>query len=118
MLFEQFRSVLPSEIGVFVDQRNVSSAAEMATLVDLFYESNKDRNVKVNAKGNFNSCNNHYAQNKNCAMLNDNTESNKNGANAGSEDKKTEIFSNTSAKTTASQNRCFYCKTLNHRRSE
>ena len=28
MLLEQFRSVLPSEIGVFVDQRNVSSATK------------------------------------------------------------------------------------------
>ena len=39
LLFKQFRSVLTSGIGVFVDQRNVGSAKEMAKLVDLFYES-------------------------------------------------------------------------------
>ena len=30
MLLEQFRSVLPGEVGVFVNQRNVSSATKMA----------------------------------------------------------------------------------------
>ena len=30
ILFEQFRSVLPGETGVFVDQLNFSSATEMA----------------------------------------------------------------------------------------
>ena len=45
MALERFRSVLPSEIGVFVDQRNVFLLAkEMAELFDLFYESNKDCN--------------------------------------------------------------------------
>ena len=55
MLLEQFRSVLPSEVGVFVDQRNVSSATEMAKLADLFYESNRDGNAKIDARRNFNS---------------------------------------------------------------
>ena len=36
MLLEQFRNVLPREVGVFVDQRNVSSATKMAKLADLF----------------------------------------------------------------------------------
>ena len=36
MLLEQFRSVLPDEDGAFVDQRNVSSATEMAKLAVLF----------------------------------------------------------------------------------
>ena len=53
MLLEQFRSVLPGELGVFVDQRNVFSAAEMAKLADLFYESNRDRNIKINSGRNF-----------------------------------------------------------------
>ena len=39
-LLEQFRRVLPGKVGVFVDQRNVSSAMEMVKLSDLFYESN------------------------------------------------------------------------------
>ena len=47
ILLEQFRSVLPGEVGVFVDQRNVSSATEMAKLADLFYESNRDGNTKL-----------------------------------------------------------------------
>ena len=55
MLLEQFRSVLPGEVGVFVDQRNVFSVTEMAKLADLFYESNRDRNTKIDARRNFNS---------------------------------------------------------------
>ena len=55
MLLEQFRSVLPSEVGVFVDQRNVSSATEMTKLADLFYESNRDGNAKIDARRNVNS---------------------------------------------------------------
>ena len=54
MLLEQFRSVVPSEDGVFVDQRNVSSATEMVKLADLFYESNRDGNIKTDARRNFN----------------------------------------------------------------
>ena len=38
-----------------MDQRNVSSATEMAKLADLFYESNRDGNAKIDAKRNFNS---------------------------------------------------------------
>ena len=53
MLLEQFRSVLPSEVGVFVDQRDVSSATEMAKLADLFYESNRDENTKIDARRHF-----------------------------------------------------------------
>ena len=37
-------------MGVFVDQRNFSSATEMAKLANLFYESKRDGNVKINAK--------------------------------------------------------------------
>ena len=47
MLLEQFVSVLPGEVGVFVDQRNVSSSTKMAKLADLFYESNRDGNTKL-----------------------------------------------------------------------
>ena len=46
MLLEQFRCVLPGEVGIFVDLRNVSSATEMAKLADLFYESNTRREYK------------------------------------------------------------------------
>ena len=46
MLLEQLRSVLPGEVGVFVDQRNVSMVTEMTKLADLFYESNRDGNKK------------------------------------------------------------------------
>ena len=53
MLLEQFRSVLPGEVGVFVDQRNVSSTTEMAKLADLFYESNRDGNTKFDARRKF-----------------------------------------------------------------
>ena len=53
MLLEQFISVLPGEVGVFVDQRNVSSTTEMAQLADLFYESNKDENKKIDARRHF-----------------------------------------------------------------
>ena len=60
------------EIGVFVDQRNVSSATEMAKLADLFYESNKDCNLKVDAMGNFNSRGNQYFKPKNCSVPNGN----------------------------------------------
>ena len=50
MLLEQFRSVLPSEVRVFVDQRNLSSATEMAKLADLFYQLNRDGNAKIDAR--------------------------------------------------------------------
>ena len=60
MLFEKFRSVLPNEVGVFVNQRYVSSATEMAKLAYLFYASNRDGSVKVDAKRNFNSRGNQY----------------------------------------------------------
>ena len=53
MLLEQFRSVLTGEVGVFVDQRNVSSATEMAKLADLFFESNRYGNTKFDARRNF-----------------------------------------------------------------
>ena len=33
-----------------MDHRNVSSATEIAKLVDLFYESNRDGNVKIDGK--------------------------------------------------------------------
>ena len=55
MLLEQFRRVLSSEVGVLVNQRDVSSATEMAMLADLFYESNRDGNAKFDARRNFNS---------------------------------------------------------------
>ena len=70
MLFEQFRSVLPSEVDVFVDQCNVSLVAEMAKLADLFYESNRDGNVKIDAKRNFNSRGNQHFKPTNFSMPN------------------------------------------------
>ena len=60
MLLEQFLNVLPSEVGVFVDQRNVTSATEMAKLADLFYESNRDENAQIDTKRNFNSRGNQH----------------------------------------------------------
>ena len=53
MLLEQLRCVLPGEVWVFVDQRNVSSDTEMAKIADLFYESNRDGNTKIDARRNF-----------------------------------------------------------------
>ena len=38
-----------------MDQRNVSSATEMAKLADLFYEPNRDGSTKIDARRNFNS---------------------------------------------------------------
>ena len=74
MLLEQFRNVLPSEVGFFSDQRNVSSATEMTKLADLFYESNKDGNVKVDAKRNFNSRGIQHFKPNNFSMKNVNPE--------------------------------------------
>ena len=110
MWFEQFRSVLPSEVGVFVDQRNVSSDTEMAKLADLFYESNRDGNVKVDVKRNFNFRGNQYFKLNNFSMPNVNLKSIKNGVNTVSGDKKSQWV--------ASQIRCFHCKMPNHKRSE
>ena len=53
MLLVQFRSVLPGEFGVFVDKRNVFSATEMAKLADLFYESNRVGNTKIDIRQHF-----------------------------------------------------------------
>ena len=36
-----------------MDQRNVSSATKMAKLADLFYELNRDGNIKIDARRNF-----------------------------------------------------------------
>ena len=62
----------------------------MAKLADLFYESNRDGNVKVDAKRNFSSRGNQYFKPKNFSMPNVNSESSKNGVNAVSGDKKPE----------------------------
>ena len=51
-------------------------------------------------------------------MPSDNSKSNRNGVNTMSGDKKPEVVAQKSEKPMASQIRCFYCKTLNHRRSE
>ena len=61
-------------------------------LNDLFYQSKKDGNVIDDAIKNFNSRSNHYVKNKNFSMSNDNSESNKNRANALSADKKPEMI--------------------------
>lgn len=92
-------------VCLFVDQRNVSSATEMVKLTDLCYKSNKDGNVKVDAKRNFNSRGNHYVKTRifRCAV---------------SGNKKPEIATDKAASPTSSQIRECYCKILNHRRSE
>ena len=71
MFLAQFRSVLPSEVRVFVDQRNVSSLTEMAKLADLFDESNRDGNAKIDARINCNSRGNQRfkPQMSRCRML-------------------------------------------------
>ena len=88
MLLEQFRSLLPIEVGVFVDQRNVSSATEMTKLADLFYDSNRE--CKNDARRNFNSRSNQPFKPKNFSMPNVNSEPSKNGVNAVSGDRKPE----------------------------
>ena len=72
MLLEQFRSVLPSEVGMFVDQRR-----KMAKLADMLYESNRDGNAKIDAERNFNSRGNRPFKPKNFSMSNVNSESSK-----------------------------------------
>ena len=101
-------------MGVFTDQRNVSSATEMPKLADLFCESNRDGNAKIEAKRNFNSRGNHFKP-KNFSMPNVNSESSKNGVNAVNGDRKPEWVAQ---KPVAPQIRCFHCKMPNHKRSE
>ena len=81
MLLEQFRSVLPSEVGVFVDQRNVSSATKMAKLADLFYESSRDGISKIDDRRNFNSRGNQPFKPKNFQTPNVKSEPSKNIVN-------------------------------------
>ena len=115
MLLEQFRSVLPSEMWVFVHQRNVSSATEMAKLADLFYESNRERQGKIDARRNVNSRGNQPFKPKNLSMPNVNSKTSKKGVNAVSGEKKPEWIAQ---KPVASQIRCFHCRMPNHKRSE
>ena len=107
MLLEQFKSVLPREVGDFVDQRNVSSATKMAKLADLFYESNRYGNAKIDARGNFNSRGNQLFKPKNFSMPNVNSESSTDGVSVVSGDKKPEWLAQ---KPMASQIRRFHCK--------
>ena len=115
MLLEQFRSVLPSKVEVFVDQRNVSSATKMAKLADLFYQSNRDGITKIDDRRNFNSRGNQPFKSKNFQMPNVNSELNKNGVNAVRGDRKTEWMAQ---KPVAPQVRSFHCKMPNHKRYE
>ena len=114
MLLEQFRSVLLGEVGVFVDQHNVSSAMEMPKLADLFYKLNKDGNTQIDARRKINSRGNQLFKPKNVQMRNVNSEPSKHGINAVSVDRKTEW----AQKPVAPQSRCFHCKMPNHKRSE
>ena len=88
-----------------MDQRNVSLATEMAKLADLFYESNRDGNTKINARRNFYSRGNQPFKSKNFQTPNVNFESSKNGVNAVSGDRKPEWVAQ---KPVASQIRCFH----------
>ena len=90
MLLEQFRRVLPGEVGVFVDQRNVSSATKMVKLADLFYESNRYGNTKIDARRKFCSSGNQPFKSKNFQMSHVNFETSKNSVNAVSGDRKPE----------------------------
>ena len=67
-----------------------SSATEMAKLADLFYETNRDGNAKLDAKRNFNSRGNRHFKPKYLSMPNVNSESSKNFVNAVTGDKKPE----------------------------
>ena len=115
MLLEQFKSELPGEVGVFVDQRNVSSATELAKLADLFYESNRDGNTKIDASQKCFPRGNQPFNLKNFPTPNVNSEPSKNSVNAVSGDRKTEWLAQ---KPVASQIRCFHCKMPIHKRSE
>ena len=90
----------------------------MAKLAYLFYESNKDYILKVDAKGNFNFHGNQYFKSKNCLMPNGNSDSNKKCVNTVSGDKKPEWVAQKSEKPVVTEIRCFHCKMLNHPRSE
>ena len=105
-------------IGVFLDHRNVSSVTELTILADLFYESNRDGNVNIYAKDNFNSRSNQYFKPKNLSMPSDNSESHRNCVNTLSGDKKPEWVAQKSEKPVAFRIRCFHCRMLNHRRSQ
>ena len=98
-----------------MDQHNVSSATEMAKLADLFYESNRDGNAKIDARRNFFPRGNQPFKPKNFSIPNVNAESSKNGVNAVSGDKKPDWVAQNPV---ASQIRCFHCKMTNHKRSE
>ena len=87
----------------------------MAKLADLFYESNRDGNSKIDARRNFYSRGNQPFKHKNFQMPNVNSESSKNGVNALSWDRKTELVAQ---KPVDPQIRCFHCKMPNHKRSE
>ena len=111
MWLEQFRSVLPDEVGVFVDQGNVSSAK----LAYLFYESNRDGNTKIDARRNFNSSGNQSFKPKNFQEPNVNLEPSKNGINAVRGNRKPEWVAQ---KPVASQIRCVHCEMANHKISQ
>ena len=115
MLLEQFGRVLPGEVEVFMDQRNVSSVTEMAKLADLFYESNRDENKKIDARRNFYSRGNQPFKPKNFPTPKVNSEPSKNGVNAVSGDRKSEWLVQ---KSVAPQIRYFNCKMPNHKRPE
>ena len=93
-------------------------AKEMEKLAYLFYESNRDGNVKVDAKRDFNSRGNLYFKPKNFSMPNANSESSKNGVNTVSGDKRQEWVAQKVKWLVASQIRCFHCKLPNHKSSD
>ena len=88
---------------------------EMTKLADLFCESNRDGNTKMYARRNFNCRGNQPFKPKNFQMPKVNSQSSKNGVNALSWDRKTELVAQ---KPVAPQIRCFHCKMPNHKRSE
>ena len=65
-----------------MDQRNVSSATEMAKLADLFHESNRDENKKIDARRNLYSRGNQPFKPKNFQTSNVDFEPSKNSVNA------------------------------------
>ena len=73
-----------------MDQRNVSSATEMAKLADLVYDSNRDGNAKIQTRRHLSFRGNQPFNPRYFSIPNVNAESSKNGVNEVSGDRKPE----------------------------
>ena len=114
MLLEQFRSELPGEFGVFVDQRHVSGYGDGETSWSVLRVEQRWK-YKFYARRNFCSRGKQPFKPKNFQTSNVNFEPSKNSVNAVSMDRNLEWVAQ---KLMTSQIRCFHCKMPNHIRSE